>query len=106
MSGCYSSSTFDIEQCKIDGGLAISKHFGEVKIIVFEKDPDGYYIAQKTEDLRYYIVSDGYLTNMPKKTKITIYVYKNPLDNIFTSLSTVQSSSCKLIKTIVEEIEI
>ena len=79
-------STFDIEQCKRDGGLAIHEHSREVKIIVFEKDPDGYYIAQATEDLRYYIVSDNYLTNIPKKKKITIYVYEDDKNQIRSAI--------------------
>ncbi|MCA6437060.1 MAG: hypothetical protein IM592_11295 [Bacteroidetes bacterium] len=99
-------SNFDIEQCEKDGGLAIHKQYGEIKIIVFEKDPDGYYVARKTEDLRYYIVSDGNLTNIPKKKKITIYVYKNSHGAIFISQSNKSYTNCKLIKTIEEEIEI
>jgi hypothetical protein len=101
-------SNFDIEQCKRDGGLAINEHFGEIKIIVFEKDPDGYYIAQKTEDLRYYFVSDGYLSNIPKKKKITIYVYKNDDGNIWASSEHLpcENNRAKLIKTIKEEIEL
>jgi hypothetical protein len=102
-------SNFDIEQCKKDGGLAMNEHSGEVKIIVFEKDPDGYYIAQKTEDLRYYIVSDEYLTNIPKKKKkkITIYVYQNDDVNIWASSEHLpcENNQAKLIKTIKEEIE-
>jgi hypothetical protein len=67
--------------------MAMNEHFGEVKIIVFEKDPDGYYIAQKTEDLRYYIVSDEYLTNIPKKKKkkITIYVYEDDKGELYAT---------------------
>jgi hypothetical protein len=100
-------SNFDIEQCKKDGGMAMNEHFGEVKIIVFEKDPDGYYIAQKTEDLRYYIVSDEYLTNIPKKKKITIYVYLE-YGNIWASSGHLpcENNQAKLIKTIEEEIDI
>jgi hypothetical protein len=99
-------SNFDIEQCKRDGGLAIHELYGEVRIIVFEKDPDGFRVAIRSDCKTYYFVSDGYLTNIPKKKKITIYVYKNSLDNIFTSLSTVPSSSCELIDTIEKEYDI
>ena len=100
-------SNFDIEQCKRDCGLAIHDLYGEVKIIIFEKDPDGFIVGQKFTNKRYFFLN-GFesLTNTPKKKKITIYVYKNSLDNIFTSLSTVPSSSCKLVKTIEEEIEL
>jgi hypothetical protein len=99
-------SNFDIEQCKRDGGMAIHNLYGEVKIIFFEKDPDGFIVGQNINSKKYFLVSGGYLTNIPKKKKITIYVYKNSLDNIFTSLSTVPGVSCKLVKTIEEEIEL
>jgi hypothetical protein len=100
-------STFDIEQCKKDGGMAMNEHSGEVKIIVFEKDPDGYYIAQKTEDLRYYIVSDEYLTNIPKKEKkkITIYVYEDD-GELYATQYLNYGSGIKLRDTIEKEYEI
>jgi len=102
-------SNFDIEQCKRDGGLAINEHFGEIKIIVFEKDPDGYLVAVKIKDQKYYLVGDIYLTNISKKKKkkVTIYVYIDDA-NIWASSEHLpcENNQAKLIKTIEEEIEI
>jgi hypothetical protein len=66
-------SNFDIEQCKRDGGLAIHEHFEEVKIIVFEKDPDLLRVAQATKDQRYYLVRENNITNIPKKERSMKY---------------------------------
>jgi hypothetical protein len=100
-------SNFDIGQCKRDGGVAIHNMYGEVKIIIFEKDPDGYIVGQKFTNKRYFFLN-GFesLTNIPKKKKITIYVYKNSHGAIFISQSNKSYPNCKLIKTIEEEVEI
>ena len=100
-------SNFDIEQCKRDGGLAIHEPVGEVKIIVYEKDPDGYLVAVKIKDQKYYLVGDIYLTNIPKKKKITIYVYLDDV-NIWASSEHLpcENNQAKLIDTIEKEYEI
>jgi hypothetical protein len=80
-------SNFDIEQCKKDGGMAIHNAYGEVTIIIFEKDPDLLRVAQATLDQRYYLVSDEYLTNISKKKKkkITIYVYEDDKGELYAT---------------------
>jgi hypothetical protein len=100
-------SNFDIEQCKRDGGLAIHEPVGEVKIIVYEKDSDGHRVAQRFEDKVYYFVTDNYLTNIPKKKKITIYVYLDDV-NIWASSEHLpcENNQAKLIDTIEKEYEI
>jgi hypothetical protein len=100
-------STFDIEQCKTDGGLAIHEQFGEVKIIVFEEDPDGHRVAQRSEDKVYYFVTDVYLTNIPKKEKkkITIYVYEDD-GELYATQYLNYGSGIKLRDTIEKEYEI
>jgi hypothetical protein len=99
-------SNFDIEQCKKDGGLAIHSQLGEVKIIVFEKDSEGSLVAQRSKGKTYYFISDDYLTNIPKKKKVTIYVYQDDV-NIWASSEHLpcENNQAKLIKTIKEEIE-
>ena len=99
-------SNFDIEQCKRDGGLAIHNGFGEVKIIIFEKDTHGYRAAQRIEDGRYYFVTDKNLSNILKKKKITIYVYEDPSGRIWISQLNKPGIVCELIDTIEKEYDI
>ena len=106
ITGERTMSNFDIEQCKKDGGLAIHSQLGEVKIIVFEEDPDGHRVAQKTEDLRYYFTSEGFLTNIPKKTKIKIYVYEDDNGELYSTQNSNFVSGYKLRDTIEKEYEI
>ena len=109
ITGEKTMSNFDIEQCKRDGGLAIHNVYGEVKIIIFEKDPDGFIVGEKFTNKRYFFLN-GFesLTNIPKKKKITIYVYKNDDVNIWASSEHLpcENNQAKLIKTIKEEIEL
>jgi hypothetical protein len=99
-------SNFDIEQCKRDGGLAIHEQLGEVKIIVFEKDSDGHLVAQRFKNKTYYFTSEGFLANIPKKKKVTIYVYKDFNGGFFVTNSGRPSHEHKLIDTIEKEYEI
>jgi hypothetical protein len=106
-------SNFDIEQCKKDGGLAIHEQLGEVKIIVFEKDSDGHLVAQRFKNKTYYFTSEGFLANIPKKKKITIYVYlddknqiRSALEDNSLELNEYLNRKFKIIKTIKEEIDI
>jgi hypothetical protein len=98
-------SNFDIEQCKRDGGLAIHEQLGEVKIIVFEKDSDGHLVAQRFKNKTYYFTSEGFLTNIPKKKKITIYVYEND-GELYATQYLNYGSGFKLRDTIEKEYDI
>jgi hypothetical protein len=106
-------SNFDIEQCKKDGGLAIHKQYGEIKIIVFKEDPEGYLVGQKTKNEIYIFVTEKNLTNIPKKKKITIYVYlddknqiRSALEDNSLELNEYLNRKLKIIKTIKEGIEL
>ena len=100
-------SNFDIEQCKKDGGLAIHNMYGEVKIIIFEKDPDGFIVGQKFTNKRYFFL-DGFesLTNIPKKKKITIYVYEDDKGELYATQNSNYVSGYKLIDTIEKEYDV
>jgi hypothetical protein len=73
---------FDIEQCKADGGKAIYK--GEYcRVLEFETDMLGGYPIKW--DNVYAIVEKSSLSNIPKKRKLTIYVYKNDDGSVYAT---------------------
>jgi hypothetical protein len=101
-------SNFDIKQCKRDGGLAIHERYGEVKIIIFEKDPDLLRVACATKDQKYYLVRENNITNIPKKEKkkITIYVYEDDNGELYATEHLNYGSVFKLRDTIEKEYHI
>jgi hypothetical protein len=95
----YNMEKFDIERCKEDDGRAMLIDT-PVKLVVFEQDLSDCLLIEHNGF--YKLVTIHNLSNIPRKKKFTIYVYRNDHGQIFAS-ETGGLNSCTLIDIIERE---